>query len=187
MNKNKLTLKIDDAPMIERVIRAVKNSYVEDILVIYRQRVVRKIAEKNNVKAIYNAYASRGQSEAIKLGIRAADPQSRGYMFFVGDQPFLETSTINQLIEAFEKETQVITLPLYNGKRGNPVIFPIGFRNALLSIAGDQGGREIIEQEKKINCITIEDNRIGIDIDTWQQYEKLYGGDEIDEKKYSGD
>lgn len=187
MNKNKLTLEIDDTPIIERVIRAVKGSYVEDILVIYRQREIRKIAEKNNVKAIYNVYASQGQSEAIKLGIRAADPQSKGYMFFVGDQPFLKANTINQLIEAFNKAPQTITLPLYNGKRGNPVIFPIDFKDALLGITGDQGGRGIIEQEKKVNCITIEDSRIGIDIDTWQQYEKLYGGDEINEKKYSGD
>lgn len=188
MNREKLTLKIDDIPIVERVIKAVKSSNAKEVLVIYRNREVRKIAEENGVKAIYNPNAEKGQSEAMKLGIRSADSKAKGYMFCVGDQPFLVATTINQLIEAFDKEPQSITLPLYNGKRGNPVIFSVSFRDELLSTIGDQGGREIIKKEEnKINSITIDDGNGGIDIDTWQQYEKFFGGDKVDEKKYCSD
>ncbi|TRZ42067.1 hypothetical protein D4S03_12435, partial [bacterium] len=39
-----------------------------------------------------------------------------------GDQPLISSSVIDSLIDAYEREKAPITVPVYHGKRGNPVI-----------------------------------------------------------------
>ena len=97
INKNKLTIKINGTTVIENVIEAAKNSKLDDILLIYRTDEIRQIGMKYNLKTVFNANAILGQSESVKLGVKNSEPYSN-YMFFVADQPYLETRVINKLI-----------------------------------------------------------------------------------------
>ena len=67
-------------------------------------------------------------------------------MFMVGDQPFLNPSTINILIDTFQQDPHSIIVPVYNGIRGNPVLFPAAMKEVLLTLEGDRGGRVLIEK-----------------------------------------
>ncbi|MBU4035998.1 MAG: NTP transferase domain-containing protein, partial [Proteobacteria bacterium] len=67
-----------------------------------------------------------------------------------------------------------IIVPVYNGKRGSPVIFPAKLKDELLTLAGDSGGRIIVERHKEeLKLIEIENPDTGIDIDTQEEYEKI--------------
>lgn len=172
-------LTLDGMPIIERIIRATTRSQLEEVILVYREDEIKKIAEKYGVKAIYNDNAEIGQSESIKLGVHAANESAKGYMFLVGDQPFLEEKTINHLIEAFHKNKHGIIVPLYNKEKGNPVIFSSKFRDKLLQTSGDTGGKNIIkEMQSNVDFISIDNSIVGQDVDTWEAYEKIQNGDE---------
>jgi molybdenum cofactor cytidylyltransferase len=95
-------------------------------------------------------------------------------MFLVGDQPFLDSVTINTLIDQSTKNPQQIIVPVYNGKRGNPVIFPSLFRDDLLAIEGDIGGRAVMEKmEERVKLVPLENSIAHIDIDTQEDYERI--------------
>jgi len=95
-------------------------------------------------------------------------------MFLVGDQPFLNAATINTVIDAFNREHQSIIVPVYNGKRGNPVIFPATLKKNLLALTGDRGGRVLIEtMAERVKLVTIGDERLGTDVDTEEDYERV--------------
>jgi molybdenum cofactor cytidylyltransferase len=95
-------------------------------------------------------------------------------MFLLGDQPFLDPTTINILIEQFMRNQHQIIVPVYNGKRGNPAIFPTLFRDELLAIEGDRGGKVIVERmEDRTRFVPIEKSAPGIDIDTQEEYERI--------------
>lgn len=173
MNKDKLTLAFKGTSVIERVIKAVKASEVDHIIMVYRKEELREIGTKYGLKAVSNSKAELGQSQSIKLGIEASPLETRGFMFFVADQPFLNPVTINKLIQVFHVGKYPIVVPKYNGKRGNPVIFSVTLKNELLDITGDEGGRSIIKRRyDEVEFVSFDHSLEGKDIDTWDEYMK---------------
>jgi molybdenum cofactor cytidylyltransferase len=172
MRQEKLLLSCNNMPLIERIIRSSKQSLLDEIILIYQNEKVKEIGERYKIKTVFNGSATEGQSAAIRLGVQCAHPVTDGFMFMVGDQPYLTEDTINLLITEWRKNTSNIIVPAYCGRRGNPVIFPRNFKEELLMIQGDTGGRAIIE--KNAGCvleILIDDARAGADIDTAEEYE----------------
>lgn len=173
MNRNKLILEFQGIPVIERVIKAIKESNVDNIIMVYREDSIREIGEKSGIETIYNDKAKLGQSQSIKLGIEHAPVGTKGFMFFVGDQPFLSAAVINKLIDVFKEKKYSIVVPEYNGKRGNPVIFSGTLKDELLNIRGDEGGRMIIrKRHDEVKIVSFEESTTGKDIDTWDEYIK---------------
>ncbi|MBS4534568.1 molybdenum cofactor cytidylyltransferase [Clostridium sp. D2Q-14] len=174
MVKNKLLLKIDGEMLIERTVKTIKKSKVDEIIITYREDFIKLIGKKYNINTVYNDSADAGQSSSIKIGIQAASTSTEGYMFFVGDQPFLSNIIIDKLINEFNTDKSKIIIPLYGGSRGNPVIFPSSFEGELMKLEGDVGGRIIImSNHDKVKYIDIDDSQQGEDVDTWEEYLRL--------------
>ncbi|MTI68519.1 MAG: molybdenum cofactor cytidylyltransferase [Firmicutes bacterium] len=173
MGREKLTLDVFGLPLVERVIKEVVKSNIDEIIVIYRNEEVKNIAKKYNLKTYKNNKAYLGQSESIKLGVNNADPNTEGFAFFVADQPFITYEIINRVIKVFNNNKSHIVIPMYNGKKGNPVIFPSLYRSKLKSLKGDTGGRKLIKNNKNISYVNIKNKLKGIDIDTLKEYETL--------------
>jgi molybdenum cofactor cytidylyltransferase len=143
-------------------------------VLVYQYEDIKRIGNKYHAKTVFNERADEGQSTSIKTGIKAASLETDGFMFLVGDQPFLNAETINTLIDAFNREHHSIIVPVYNGKRGNPVIFPATLKDDLLALTGDRGGRVLIEtMAERVKLVTIEDERLGTDVDTEEDYERV--------------
>lgn len=176
MKAEKLTMTVQNIPMVEKVVKEVEGSKVEEIILVYRSYGVRSIFNRYNIKTVHNSQAHLGQSESIKLGIKNSSDNTEGYMFFVGDQPYLNRETINLLIDEFNKDKHCIVVPVYGEHKGNPVIFPIKFKKELLMLQGDIGGRDIIKNNiQNVKFITIEDAKQGRDIDDIESYSRLEG------------
>lgn len=175
MGKDKLLLNINGETLLERVIKAVKGSNIDEIIMTYRNHDVKTIGDKYNLNVIYNSNAEEGQSSSIKVGINAAKPYTDGYMFFVADQPFLTSDIINKIIDIFNRNNSMIVMPLYKDKKGNPVVFPSYLKEELLMLNGDVGGREVIMGNlDRVKYIKIDNFSAGQDIDTWDEYMKYF-------------
>lgn len=173
MGRDKLLIDIDGEKIIERVIEACCKSKLDDIILIYRSEEIKEIAIKYNIKTIYNENAHLGQSEGLKLGVKAAI-HAESYMFLVGDQPFLTSEIINKLIGEYNQRDSSIILPYYNGHRGMPMIISSLYKEELLDIVGDKGGRDIIRNNpSEVKKVYIEGKNLGIDIDTLDDLKKL--------------
>lgn len=173
MGRDKLLIEIDGEKIIERVIKACCKSKLDDIILIYRSEDIKEIGSKYNIKSIYNDNAHLGQSEGLKLGLKASI-DSDSYMFLVGDQPFLTPEIINKLIEEYNQTDSSIILPYYNGHRGMPMIISSIYREELLDVVGDKGGRDIIKNNpSKVKKVYIEEEKMGIDIDTQDDLKRL--------------
>ncbi|MEW9094950.1 MAG: molybdenum cofactor cytidylyltransferase [Clostridiaceae bacterium] len=171
MNREKLIMPIDKTPMIEKLLKEIKNSSINEIILVYRNEEIKDIGNKYGVNSVFNPKANLGQSESIKLGVKSSKDDIKGYMFFVGDQPFIKNSTIDKLINKFYKDEKYIVVPKYGGNPGNPVIFPAAFKEELLALKGDIGGRKIIKENGNyVKVVDIEDEMEGLDIDDMDTY-----------------
>ncbi|MBT9153010.1 MAG: hypothetical protein DDT35_01237 [Firmicutes bacterium] len=95
-------------------------------------------------------------------------------LFALGDQPRLAPATIDILVQTFCAHPSQIIYPTYEGKRGNPVIFPAELLGDFLSLGADQGGREIMKRYRQRLCgVEVADDAVLNDIDTPADYEQL--------------
>jgi molybdenum cofactor cytidylyltransferase len=174
MEQEKLLLPVGGVALVERVIRAAQASRLDEVILIYQKREIEKIGRKYGIKAVHNPRADEGQSAAIKLGIHTAQPETDAFMFMVGDQPFLNPSTINILIDTFQQDPHSIIVPVYNNTRGNPVLFPSAMKELLLALDGDRGGRVLIDSmPDRVKQVHIEEELAGADIDTRENYLRI--------------
>lgn len=166
MEEDKLLLKMDDESIIEKVIRASSRSNLDKIILVYRKIEVEEIGRKYGIKTIYNENANLGQSESMKLGINGAG-ETEAYMFIVGDQPFLTKELINKLLKEYKEGELPIVIPYFDDERSMPMIMSSIYKNELLNVVGDKGGRDIVRNNPlSVRKIHIKDKKLGMDIDT---------------------
>ncbi len=170
MKQNKLLMEIEGERIIDRVIKTVKASDFDEVLLI----VNKSFPEfSNGLKVIVNQKSHLGVSTSIKAGVECAASDSEGLAFIMGDQPFITVSTLGAIIDKFREDTTKIVIPVFNGKSGSPVIFPVELKAELASLKGDTGGKTVIAQHRDlVTYIKFDDIKELTDIDTMESYEK---------------
>lgn len=173
MGKDKLLLEYKGKTFVERTIDTVSKCSFMEIILVARETKVRAFGEVKDIVVVENRNADKGISESIKLGVSNAE-SSDGYMFFTADQPFLKASMIENLMKKFGENPQNIIIPVFNGKRGNPVIFPAALKTEFLELNGDTGGKAVIENHKDIvKLIEISESLSLLDVDTEENYKYI--------------
>ncbi len=173
---NKLLADIDGIAMVRRVVENVSASHVRDIVVVtgHEQDNVRDILKDLDVRFVHNPDYAAGLSTSLKVGIghveSAFGSDVDGAVVCLGDMPRVSASLVNKLIAAFNPlEGRGVCVPTYDGKRGNPVLWPAELFSAMRKISGDVGARHIIGENEEMVCeVPVEDDAILIDIDTVQ-------------------
>jgi molybdenum cofactor cytidylyltransferase len=181
MGKNKLLLIYRGKSLIEHTIETISKCGFSEVILVAREEEIIEIGNRNGIKVIKNDNAVKGISQSIKLGVMEA-MKTDGYMFFTADQPFLDIDIIKTLTYKFKENLDCIIVPQFEGRRGNPVIFPYNLKEDFLKLQGDVGGKVIINKNlNKVKLVEINDGKKLFDIDTNANYEyilKLMGDDE---------
>ena len=178
--KPKQLLKINDKYLIEQVIDAALGSQLEMILLVLghkHQTIVTALGEKArhpDLQVVINHNYKRGQSTSLQTGVKKIQDKFPAVMFLLGDQPMLDSETIDMLLEQFWSSDKDICVPVFEGKRGNPVIFNQKFFDHVVNITGDIGAREIIKNHpENVVEVEIKNPICFIDIDTESDFHKL--------------
>lgn len=173
MGEDKLLIKLNNISLIETVLSSCTESNLDRVIIVYRKIEIKDIADKFNIKTVLNENAELGQSESIKLGIASIKEDSH-FMFITGDQPFMSTELINKLLVEYKDSAKGILVPYYNSKRGMPSIFGKGYRDELLKLQGDKGGKVLMEKYSyDIEEVHFKDEKLGKDIDTPEDLEVI--------------
>ncbi|MGB9628448.1 MAG: molybdenum cofactor cytidylyltransferase [Thermodesulfobacteriota bacterium] len=176
MGVDKLSLPWGRETVLEHCFKTLLQSDIREVVVVLseRNKNFKDRFQGNKVKVVVNPNPERGMSSSIKRGIKAIDPKSQGILIALGDQPFLKTRTINALIHAFSSKKGKIVVPSYEGTKGNPVLFDRCYREELLSLEGDVGGRSIVEKfSKNVRLLRTKSKGVVRDIDTWEDYKEI--------------
>ena len=177
---NKLLLKVKSVTIIEKTIKNLYNSNIDNFFIIlgYQSNLLSKVLKNFRIPLIINDSYKEGLSSSIKQGISRIDNRSHGVMICLADMPKITSKTYNILIENFKKfydsSTPLIILPQYYGKTGNPVILSNHFFSQLKEISGDIGAKYLIKKNKKyIKKVNISERCILEAIDALHKYKEL--------------
>src|SRR5271165_936 len=95
---------------------------------------------------VVNADWKAGQLSSIQAGIRGLPAGTDGMILCLIDHPLISAGLVDELIGRFYsgQAAAPIVLPVYQGKRGHPVIFSAGVYDELLAAPFDQGARSVV-------------------------------------------
>ncbi|MBI2917141.1 MAG: molybdenum cofactor cytidylyltransferase [Chloroflexi bacterium] len=177
MRRLKLLLPLEGKSMLGRVVDAALGSQAGQVIVVLGkgQRWLRRQAARSpRVQTIFNPDWREGMATSLHAGLRSVSPQAHAVIFLLADQPLVDSALIDSIIAKYEKSHKRIVLPMYNGRRGNPVLFDLSLRSELLCTSADEGGRSVIEAHpREISTVHVADRLKGVDVDTWQEYLSL--------------
>ena len=94
---------------------------------------------------VRSSHAAEGMGASLAAGAAALDPGLAGAFVALGDMPFVERGDYEKLVAAFHEErAEAICVPLHQGRRGHPVLFPARCFPALAALCGDEGARHLL-------------------------------------------
>lgn len=152
---NKLLYETEGKPLflhaLERAVglRKALPDIIEEITVVSVYDEIKVLSEGfEDIRYVYNPNASLGISGSIHLGLSHSH-KDNSVMFMVCDQPYLSSETLKELVKGYifsGKSLGCIISP--RGMTSNPCIFSPLWKDKLMAIQGDRGGKSIINQNR---------------------------------------
>jgi len=126
------------------------------------------------LELVFNPRYHEGQSTSLTAGLFRIRDRFPAVMFLLGDQPLVDASTINRLLEKFRHSGKTICVPVHRGQRGNPTLFSRSHYEELARLAGDKGARDIIAaRPDQVLEVSVADPALFLDIDTQADVENV--------------
>jgi molybdenum cofactor cytidylyltransferase len=117
------------------------------VLGAHAEAIARTISLKAD-EIVVNHEWERGQLSSIQAGLRSLPPGTDGILLCLIDHPLISSALVQDLIEKFYKAESPIVLPLYEGRRGHPVIFSAALYDELLRAPLETGARAVVWAHK---------------------------------------
>ncbi len=173
MGQPKLLLELGGQPLVRRAVERALASQVDEVVVVVgpnRADMERALAG-TAARLVDNPDHLTGMASSLRAGLQALDPTADAVVVLLSDQPFQGAQVIDRLIETYRATGRPIVVPLYAGRRGNPVLFDRSLFAELERQQGDQGGREVIVADPtRVATVEFESDDAQRDLDTWDDY-----------------
>jgi len=177
MGKVKLTLPLGDKQLIEWVLQAAKLTPLDKYFLVVRpeDKEIIKTGEKWGAEIVLNPEYKSGMSSSIRKALLQISPEElEGFFVILGDQPLIKPSLLFKMLLSFTLGKKEIVVPFYKDRQGNPVFFDGYWKDELMKLSGDVGGRVLIKAHpERIKRFKISDESILLDIDREEDYEKV--------------
>jgi len=160
--------------LIENAIALAMRSHAHETVVVLGAHAgaIQSVVEKAGARIVVNPQWEDGPSTSIRAGLTALAPEIAAAIFVNMDQPFLTREVIDALIQRYRETDTLIIASVFAGKHGSPVLFDRAHFSELKNLQGEQGGRELLAKYP-VARMEFDDARLGIDVDTWEEYEQL--------------
>lgn len=182
MGQPKLSLPLGSGVLISPVLDlATGVSGKENVFVVLRPEAEKELwneVESRGLHVVTAEHAAKGQAESLKAGVQALQEfwkkeechkkgMAQGVLVFLADQPCLQPETVLAVVRAFDGQN--VLAPSFEGRRGHPVILPRRAFEAVSTLKGDTGAKEIL-QAFGLRLVPTSDRAVLHDVDTPEAY-----------------
>lgn len=144
---NKLFADVGGRPLVDRAMDAYPPTLFHRAIVVSCYPALLTLAAARGYRSILNRRADEGISASIHLGM-AEMAGTDGVLFAVCDQPWLTVESVERLLSAFETQPDKIAALSWQGRKGNPCLFPPAYYEELSALTGDRGGGTVIKAHR---------------------------------------
>ena len=167
-NKLLMTLGDTGVSVAERTIQSIVSAGYESILVVtgHDADKLRDVLVDFDLQWTHNVRYKDGMGTSIAKAFGNIKDWDAA-LIVLGDMPFVSVATLQLLREISDQHPNQIIVPSFNGRRGQPVIFPSRFFRQLKECTGDVGGKRILQSRpESVMLVDVGDEAIHWDVDT---------------------
>jgi molybdenum cofactor cytidylyltransferase len=144
--ENKLLKPLGGKPLVRHALETVARLGLGQLIVVLGETAdeIAPLLPPSTI-AVRNPHAADGMGASLATGAAALESRLAGVFVALGDMPFVERGDYEKLAAAFHEERgDAICVPLHQGRRGHPVLFPARCFPALAALRGDEGARHLL-------------------------------------------
>ena len=138
------------------------------------------IAKAINLKAdeiVINEDWEKGQLTSIQAALRSLPPGTDGILLCLIDHPLISAVLIQDLVEQFYKSGKPIVLPVYEGRRGHPLIFSASLYDELLRAPLETGARAVVwAHSRDVEEVRTNEEGCVLNLNDPETMNKAFGG-----------
>ena len=182
MDRKKELLPIAGEPMVRTVVRKLLDSEkIEEVIVVLGHHANEVGAALSGItderlELVGNRRYSEGMGTSLAHGVRACAWGTDAIVVALADAPFFRSEDVGVLVDAHANGA-AIAVPVFQGRRGHPLLLDSSFREEMEELAGDAGARHILERESaSVVGVELPDDGFLVDIDDSDDYEAVKNG-----------
>lgn len=173
---NKLAAELGGESFIQRALDAIPMREFYKAALVTQYPDIAELGAQQGMLVCLNDQPELGLSHTIHLGMDALH-DADALLFLVADQPLLRQKSVLDALLLYRDHPDRIVMMAYGERRGNPCIFPRAYFPELRALAGDHGGRSVIEQhEDALLLCEVADERELKDVDTPEELREIKRG-----------
>lgn len=167
--ENKLLQAVGGIPMVRRPVAAALASRCASVTVVtgHQAEEVRAALHGLAPAFAHNPDHASGMASSLRAGLLALPADTDAVLVVLADMPRLTGAHLDRLLAAFDPADPRIVMPVRNGRRGNPILWPSPFFAEMRTMRGDVGARELLARHaERIRTVEFDDDAIFLDVDT---------------------
>ena len=166
---NKLLQPVGGVPMLRRAANAALALRCTSVVVVtgFAADETQACLAGLDVKLTHNPQHLTGMASSLRCGLAALAADVDAVVVLLADMPCIHGGHIDRLIDAFDPQQPKIVVPMKDGRRGNPIVWPRAFFVEMQAVEGDVGARDLLRRHAdRIEAVTFDDDAIFADVDT---------------------
>jgi molybdenum cofactor cytidylyltransferase len=134
---------------------------------------VRRRVDFRGAKVVENPAFGHGCASSYRAGIEALDPRAEAVAVILGDQPSVDATPIDSVVEAWRSDPHPITLASYRERPGHPMVFARALFPDLVALRGDKAAWKLIDAGPGATRLVPIDRPFPADVNTQEDYDAL--------------
>lgn len=170
--QNKLLHHVGGRPLISHLFETVSDLRAGWVTVVtgHDNQAIEALAADYGLRTVHNDAFAEGMGSSIASGVRGLSSQCSGAFVQLGDVAFVDRQVFLDVAGAWREARErgpAIAVPVFEGRRGHPVLFDSSYFRRLSELAGDAGAKSVIvENSAAVTEVQVSDRAVVTDIDT---------------------
>jgi molybdenum cofactor cytidylyltransferase len=179
MGKDKALLQYQGRTFLEIIAGNLRQAGFNRITVVlgHHAAEIRQAVPLDGVQVIVNSNYRLGQTSSLQAGLKSLDLASTsGILLCLVDHPAASAEVMRQLAEAYVESGAPVVVPVYDGRRGHPVLIGRALFNELLELQPTEGANTVVRKyHDSTYWLNVEDGAVLLDVDRPEDYRRLVG------------
>jgi molybdenum cofactor cytidylyltransferase len=173
MGSLKALLPWEGTTLLQYQLTQLKRSKVDQIVVVlgYQSDKLLPYVKESSVHLVWNQNYEEGKTESIRIGVQAVHNEADCLILTSVDQPVTH-NLLDAMITEFIQTNRNIIIPVYNERRGHPILLSTKLRDEILQINEETNGLKAILQKrnKEIRELIVEDHTVLFNFNNEKDY-----------------
>jgi len=171
MGTNKLLLELDGKTILDHILDNLRD-YDTIVVTGHRPEDIEHIIKRQEARNVHNPDYEQGMTTSFQAGLGALDPDVDAVYMILSDTFGFKQELLYAMEEKMASTTALLVSPLYEGKRGHPVLVAYELFNEFLELGENETMKDVVMRHEDEHEYVKGDMWTRIDLDTPEDYDK---------------